>query len=226
MTTINDSLSTTLKDLGLNQTDTTAQNNTQLGQNEFLKLMITQLNNQDPFKPMQNGEFIAQMAQFSSVTGLAQLQQSFDKLATSLQSNQALQASSLVGRSVLADSAVGTLPQGGAMTGGIDLPASSGNVTLNIQDASGQIVRHLELGTQAAGDVYFSWDGTTDGGTAAQPGRYYLSAEAQIDGNNVALNTLVATSVASVTLGQGGQGMTLNLSDGSTVDLASVRKIK
>jgi flagellar basal-body rod modification protein FlgD len=227
MAIIDNSLNSTIKELGLGaQSDTKTKTADQLGQTDFLKLMVTQLQTQDPFSPMQNGDFIAQMAQFSSVSGLAELQQSFDKLATSLQSNQALQASSLVGRTVLVPSAVGTLPTGGAMSGAIDLPSSSGGVGLNIYDSSGQIVRRLELGAQSSGDVYFNWDGITNAGTPAQPGRYYISADADINGDTVALETLTSTSVDSVTLGQGGQGLTLNLTDGNVVDFSSVREIK
>lgn len=226
MATINDSTAAALQNLGLSQTANQKNDPSKLGQADFLNLMITQMKTQDPFNPMQNGDFIAQMAQFSSVTGLSDLQKSFDSFATSMQSNQALQASSLVGRSVLISSGIGNLPQGGAMSGAISLPASSGSVALNIQDSSGQIMRRLELGTQSAGDVNFSWDGLTDSGDQARPGRYYISAEAKINGSTVALETMVNSSVESVTLGQSGTGMTLNLADGGTVDFASVRELK
>lgn len=192
----------------------------------FLDLMITQLKNQDPFAPMENGDFISQMAQFSSVTGLAELQQSFDKLATSLQSNQALQASSLVGRTVLVPSGVGTLPAGGSISGALNLPSSSGSVGINVQDGAGQVIRRLELGSQPSGEVYFNWDGMTNAGVAAEAGRYFISADAGIGGDTVALETLMSSSVASVTLGQGGGGLTLNLTDGNVVDFSSVKEIK
>lgn len=226
MATIDNNLATTLQELGLGAKPEQKKKSDELGQKEFLDLMIAQLKTQDPFAPMENGDFIAQMAQFSSVTGLSDLQQSFDKLATSLQSNQALQASSLVGRTVMVPSAVGTLPTGGAMSGAVDLPASSGAVALTIQDTAGQVVRRLELGAQSAGEVYFNWDGMTDAATPAQPGRYYISADASLSGEVVALQTMVSTSVESVTLGQGGKGLTLNLTDGNAVDFASVREIK
>jgi flagellar basal-body rod modification protein FlgD len=227
MTMINNNLNSTINELGLgSQSNQTKKKPNDLGQAEFLNLMVAQLKSQDPFSPMQNGEFISQMAQFSSVTGLAELNQSFENLANSLQSNQALQASSLVGRSVLVPSAVGTLPVGGNLTGSVDLPTSSGSVGVNIQDASGQVIRRLELGSQSAGDVYFNWDGVRDDGTTASPGRYFISADAGINGNTSALETLVSSSVSSVTLGKGGNGMTLNLADGNIVDFASVREIK
>ena len=74
-----------------------------LGQDEFLELMMTQLQNQDPLNPAESGEFLSQIAQFGTVNGITELQQSFSTLASSLQSNQALQASTMVGRSVLVE---------------------------------------------------------------------------------------------------------------------------
>ncbi|NOX76230.1 MAG: flagellar hook assembly protein FlgD [Gammaproteobacteria bacterium] len=226
MSNISQSTQTSLQQLGLTAQPQSTKKREELGQADFLKLMVTQLQSQDPFSPMENGEFISQMAQFSSVTGLSDLKQSFDKLATSLQSNQALQASSLVGRTVMVPSDTGILPTSGGMAGSIDLPSSSSGVTLTVKDSVGQTIRRLELGPQAAGDVYFRWDGLTDAGISATPGRYFISAEASLDGKTVALETLTSASVDSVTLGRGGQGLTLNLTDGNTVDFASVREIK
>ena len=220
------SIASSWNELGLGAQPEVKKDKESLGQTEFLKLMVTQLKNQDPFEPMENGDFISQMAQFSSVTGLAELQQSFESLANSLQSNQALQASSLVGRTVLVPSAVGSLPNGGSLSGSVDLPASGNSTAVNIFDGSGQLMRRLELGFQSAGDVYFNWDGLTDSGTPAPTGRYYMSADAVINGETVALQTLVSASVESVTLGQGGQGLTLNLTDGNIVDFASVKEIR
>jgi flagellar basal-body rod modification protein FlgD len=227
MATIDNNLTSAINELGLGAKASAGRKSPdKLGQTEFLDLMITQLKNQDPFAPMENGDFIAQMAQFSSVSGLAELQQSFDKLATSLQSNQALQASSLVGRTVMVPSAVGTLTDGGSIRGAVELPVSSGAVGINIQDASGQVVRRLELGPQAAGEVYFNWDGLSNDGLPVDAGRYFVSADAGINGETVALETLMSASVGSVTLGQGGQGLTLNLTDGNVVDFASVKEIQ
>jgi len=226
MTNVDNNLNSVIGNLGLGEPAAKKKPGDELGQSEFLELMIAQLNNQDPMKPMENGDFIAQMAQFSAVTGLTELKQSFDSLAASLQSNQALQASSLVGRTVVVPSGIGTLPAGGTLSGMVDLPSSSSNLAITIQDASGQVVRRLELGSQGAGDVYFNWDGITNSGVPAQPGRYYISAEMETESGTEALETLVSAAVDSVTMGRGGQGMTLNLADGNSVDLSSVRSIK
>ena len=122
----------------------------ELGQTEFLELMTAQLENQDPFKPLENGDFLAQIAQFSTVSGIGDLQKSFDKLSTSLVSNQALQAANLVGHKVLAPTGTVGLTQGGSVKGSIELPAASSQVTINVLDRSGQTIRELCPGD----DVY------------------------------------------------------------------------
>ncbi len=127
----------------------------ELGQEEFLNLMITQLKNQDPFKPLESGEFLGQLAQFGTVSGLAGLQTSFNSLASSLVSNQALQAAGLVGRTALVESDTAALPAGGIVEGAVELPATSGRVVVEISDATGEVVRHIELGGQAEGLVRF-----------------------------------------------------------------------
>src|ERR1700761_6551339 len=122
-----------------------------LDQNEFMTLMLAQLKNQDPTQPIDSTQFLGQLAQMSQVQGLAQLNDSFSTLSTSLTSNQALQASSLLGRNALVSSSTAALGTSGSVSGAVDLPQSSGQVVLNITDASGQVVQQLNLGSQSAG---------------------------------------------------------------------------
>ena len=195
-----------------------------LGQDQFLNLMVAQLKNQDPTKPMDSSQFLGQMAQFGTVSGIQGLQQSFTQMAGALQSNQALMASSLVGRSVMVPGGIGVLPAGGALNGSVSLPTSVADLAINITDGSGQLVRRLVLGGQQAGDVRFSWDGLSDAGTPAVPGRYQVTAEAQVDGKAYAADTSVSALVESVSLG-GTQGMLLNLTGLGTVSLGDVKQI-
>jgi flagellar basal-body rod modification protein FlgD len=195
-----------------------------LGQEQFLELMIAQLKNQDPMKPMQNGEFLSQMAQFGTVSGIQDLQKSFSGLASSLQSNQALMASSLVGRAVLAPGDSATLASGGNLLAAVDLPRSAPNVMVDITDSSGQLVRRLELGAQDAGSTRFGWDGLSSAGTPAPAGRYKMTAQVQGGTERYAVNTLIEARVDSVTLG-GANGLVLNLAGIGPVNLADVRQI-
>ena len=127
--------------------------NDRLGQEEFLSLMTTQLQNQDPFKPLENGDFIAQMAQFGTVSGIESLQKSFESLSTSLTSNRALEASVMVGRSVLVPSTHNNLVAGEPMKGAIDLPAAAGELTLKITNEKGELVATRVMGPQQKGLV-------------------------------------------------------------------------
>ena len=170
----------------------------ELGQNEFLQLMTTQLKNQDPFKPMESGEFLGQLAQFGTVQGLAGLQTSFDSLSTSLVSNQALQAAGLVGRSALAEASAVAIAAGQPVEGALDLPATSGAVSVTVRDASGHVVRQLDLGSRAAGLAPFTWDGIAADGTVAAPGRYSFSGQFQSGNEMEPAETLISAPVDSV----------------------------
>ncbi len=197
----------------------------EVGQETFLKLMVTQLKNQDPFKPMENGEFLSQIAQFSTVTGINELNDTFSQLAASLSSNQALQAGALVDRQVLAPLEYGVLPLGGGMQGAVDLPVSAGDVALRITDARGVLVRELRLGSQQEGLAAFRWDGVTERGEYAPPGVYRIQATADYGDETVALQTLTTARVDSVSIGSDGRGLTLNLEGLGPVSFNDVKQI-
>jgi len=197
----------------------------ELAQEDFMKLMVTQLTHQDPFKPMENGDFLAQIAQFSSVSGLDKLNESFSALSASLTSNQAMQAGALVGREVEVEMGYGVLPQGGLMSGAVDLPASAGNVIVSIKDANGALVKEVTLGTQPEGRLEFGWDGSMDTGGYAPPGVYSISTEAVMDNENVMLPTLITARVASVSVGSAEEGLTLNLDGLGSVAFNDISQI-
>ncbi len=213
--------------LGLAQKDAKAdRSSNELAQEDFLKLMVTQLTNQDPFKPMENGEFLSQIAQFSSVSGLDKLNESFSALSASMTSNQAMQAGALVDREVLVDTNLGLLPQGGTLNGVVDLTSSAGAVTVTVKDATGALIKEIPFGTQPKGRLEFSWDGSTESGDYAPPGVYRISTEAVIDSENIMLPTLIAARVDSVNLGPGQQGLTLNLDGLGSVAFGDVAQIR
>jgi len=214
--------------LGLTKTEDKEEkrSSNELAQEDFMKLMVTQLTHQDPFKPMENGDFLAQIAQFSSVSGLDKLNDSFSSLAASMASNQAMQAGSLLNREVVVESEHGLLPQGGMMAGMVDLPTSAGNVVVSIKDAQGALVKEITLGTQSEGRIGFGWDGSMDNGDYAPPGVYSISTEAVMDNENVALPTLVVARVESVSLGTAEQGLILNLNGLGSVAFNNVAEIR
>lgn len=226
MSTIDETFASTVQGLGLTEKPEAVKERTKLGQADFLKLMITEIQNQDPFKPVENSDFVAQMAQFSSVSGLEQLQTSFSQLATSMSSNQALQASTMVGRTVSVSSGDIVLGGSGNASGAVSLGTSSLNVVVNVLNDAGEIVKGIELGPQAAGNIPFKWDGTGSDGFRVPAGRYHLSAEARGLETTTGLATYVDADVESVTLNQNGQGITLNLKELGSADFSRVREIK
>jgi flagellar basal-body rod modification protein FlgD len=196
-----------------------------LGQEAFLELMVAQLKNQDPLNPMESGDFLGQIAQFSTVSGIGELQQSFNTLAGALQSSQALQASTIVGREVLVPGETATVAVAGAGTSGaVSLPQASGAVSVKVLDSAGQVVRRLDLGTREAGLNQFAWDGLTDAGAPAPAGTYRLQAEAAVGSEQLAVPVLVSARVESVSLQQG-ETPRLNLAGLGTVSMDQVQQL-
>jgi flagellar basal-body rod modification protein FlgD len=132
----------------------------EMGQDEFLKLMIAELNNQNPLDPQDNGEFIAQLAQFSTVEGLDKLNTTTEGMSDGMRSSQALQASSLVGQSVIVEgNEMGLLLNKGIVSSYSDLPESATDLKLTIEDENGQLLEQISLGNHEAGELSVRWDG-------------------------------------------------------------------
>lgn len=195
----------------------------ELGQEDFLKLMIAQLENQDPTKPLENTEFLSQMAQFSTVEGIQGIQEGFGNLSSVLSTNQTLQAASLVGHDVVTESNVGVLADGETLDATIDLRQASGAVTLYIQDMAGNLVHSRTLGASAPGEIKVQWDGITDNGDIALPGQYRVSAEAVTQGQVEATPVYAHSRVESVTIDGASGGVVLNLAGGDQVSLTEVK---
>lgn len=197
----------------------------ELNQNEFLKLMITQLNNQDPTKPMDSAQFMGQLAQFATVTGIQNLQSTVSKLANSVGPARAMQASNLLNHQVMVTSKNAYLPKGGSLSGALDLPNGASDASVDICDASGQVVKHLDLGAQQSGMAKFSWSGLNDKSQQLPAGTYTIKASATVGGKNVAPGVLVNSKVTGVSLGANNSSVNLNLQGLGTVSLSDVRSI-
>jgi len=196
-----------------------------LGQADFLKLMTAQMTHQDPTAPMTNGDFLGQMAQFGTVNGIQGLQTSFNNFSTSMGSNQTLQATSLIGKAVSTASNQGALAAGGSINGSAALTTASSDVTVNIINPNnGTVVSKMDLGSQAAGTVPFSWNGINSDGTKATPGIYQVQVQSMVNGTNTALTTNIQSQVSSVSMGA--QGVQVNLAGGlGSVNLSQITQI-
>lgn len=196
-----------------------------LGKNEFLQLLVTQLNNQNPLEPQENGEFIAQLAQFSTVEGVEKLNSSVSTMLSGYQSSQALQASSLVGRKVIVPSDKAMVDTSETFKASIVLPTSSSNVAVNVYDSAGTVVNRINMGQQEAGNVSFMWDGKDSSGKTLPPGTYRFEAQATYQGETKGLYTMLPANVDSVTLGQNGGELQLNLAGVGSIGLSKVQVI-
>jgi flagellar basal-body rod modification protein FlgD len=203
---------------------TGAKSNTnQLGQDEFLKLMLSQMKNQDPFKPQDPGAFIAQLAQFSTVSSTQAMQKDISTLSDSLRSSQVIDGTSLVGHNVMAATDTASLGTAGSVDGAVNIPDGTTGAMLTVTDASGQLVRKMPLSTQTGLNA-FSWDGNTDGGTRAAAGTYHIAAVANVGGANQQVETQMASAVNSVTIDPTSHALTLN-TDFGPIALKSVRRV-
>ncbi|MBV5308606.1 flagellar hook assembly protein FlgD [Chromatium okenii] len=205
---------------------TVKEKSDKLGQADFLKLMTTQLTNQDPLEPMENGDFLGQMAQFSTVTGIESLTKEFNTLSLSLNQSQALQAATLVGKNVLAPATKMTLTDAGqSVNGAVDLSASTQGVTLNVTDANGQLIRSLNLGSLSSGLQEFSWDGLNDSGKAVPAGAYTFQITGQNDGKTEVLETLLNGQVKNVAYDSASSGLKLNVQGLGNIGFSDVYRI-
>jgi flagellar basal-body rod modification protein FlgD len=207
----------------------------ELGQKAFLKLMITQMENQDPLSPQDQGDFIAQLAQFSSVESLDRMNNNFDTFTQNFVASQALEASSLVGRSVTVPATATNLEPGGLITTMISVPSSTDSVKIEIKDKSGATVETIDAGPAKAGDMVVRWNGaqaevngeviswTSKHPNGLPPGKYSIGAFSELDGKNTQLESFLSANVNSVTIG-GKQGLVLNLAGVGAVNLADVRQ--
>lgn len=230
MTTTNNvsnTASTVLSQLSQQAASTTTNptGTSALGKDAFLQLLVTQMKNQDPLNPQDNTQFVSQLAQFSSLESMQNLSTTVDTIASTFQSSQALQASSLVGRSVIVASGSAVVDTTKGLTGSVVVPASNSSTTVKINDSNGNLVDTLNLGGQAAGTTSFTWNGKDSNGNVATAGSYSFVATGTVDGTGTALTTYLPATVNSVTMGVSGAEMTLNLAGGTTVGLSKVQTI-
>jgi flagellar basal-body rod modification protein FlgD len=194
----------------------------QLGQNEFLQLMLAQLKNQDPFKAMDPSQFLGQLAQFGTVTGIQDMQAAFTSMSDAMRSSQVLDGASMVGRDVLVPSDTVTLHADGTVKGSIDVPKGLSGLTVNIRDSAGALVRRMTLPTDS-GNHEFTWDGLRDDGTRAAAGDYDIEAIGTLDGQSGSLEMLFSSRVNSVTIDS--SGLVLNTNDLGARPLSDVRRV-
>ncbi|MDD0972679.1 flagellar hook assembly protein FlgD [Pseudomonas fontis] len=203
----------------------TGANKQALGKDAFLQLLVTQMKHQNPLDPQDNSEFVAQLAQFSSLEGITSLNESVTAISGNFKSSQALQASSLVGRSVIAQTDKAVVDTTKSFNGSVTVPQSLSNCTVTITDKDGKAVKTIQMGEQKAGNAAFVWDGTNDAGQKVDPGAYSFKATTKVDGKALEMYTMLPATVSSVTLSKTGGEMMLNLAGLGSIALSKVQTI-
>ena len=193
-----------------------------LGQEDFLKLLMTQLQNQDPMEPMDNGEFMGQMAQFSTVQGVTEMGESIDGLVSIYQGQQMSANASMIGKKALVNGNWAQL-EDGKLAGAIDLTTAANDLRVDVKSESGELMASIGLGSKMAGTQEFSWDGIKHDGTTVPEGNYYLSASAIRDGQATVPAMQVYGTVNSVQMK--GSEVTLNVSGQGNVSFNNVKRI-
>ena len=196
----------------------------ELGRTAFLELMIAQISNQDPLEPAKNEAFIAQLAQFSSLEGLQNLNNSMDTMVASMRSSMTIDAASLVGRNVLIPTNQTGLNTRGGIAGGITIDTPASDVTLEIVNSSGQLVHRASFGPQAAGEMRFNWDGVSENGEPMPNDFYQIRAFGDVDGIAQPFQVTLPDQVVSVSITDG--GLIANLAGGNSVPAAQIREIQ
>ena len=202
-----------------------SENKSTLGQEDFLKLMTTQLQNQDPFAPMENGEFIAQMAQFSTVTGITSMDQSLKEVASKLGETRVATAANLLGHSVLVPGNVARTDKDGSVNGVIDLPSAAGNVNVVFKSQSGEIIDTINLGNHGSGLVGFSWHGAPKE-MVENDEPIFVEAYANTGKGMEGVNSSIFAEVLSSAAGDERSGVTLDVRDYGTISANEVIKFR
>jgi flagellar basal-body rod modification protein FlgD len=185
---------------------TPASDATNMTQSDFLTLMTAQLKNQDPFEPVDNSQMVAQMAQFSSLAGISEINSTLQAIATRLGATSTADALSWVGKTVLVEGDTAYPRTDGTLGGTIVLGEAATDVTVTIEGPNGAMLKTVQLGPQDAGAIDFEWDGTTDSGEPAGAGPFTIKVGAMnAEGKSVDATPLVWAPVTAVAFDSDGE---------------------
>jgi flagellar basal-body rod modification protein FlgD len=191
--------------------------NMQINESQFLQLISTQLQNQDPLQPTDPSQFLGQLEGLSEVSSLQNMQ-------AAMAANQVTSGASLLNQYVLAPGTTATLASGGTIAGAVNAPSGATSLMVSISDSSGAPVTSFQVAPASSGMTNFSWNGATSSGTTAAAGTYTIAVNATVNGASQAVSPMVVSQVQSVTIDSGTQQLDLNTTSG-TVPLSSVVSI-
>ncbi|WP_010184710.1 flagellar hook assembly protein FlgD [Sphingomonas sp. PAMC 26605] len=220
----------TLSSLGISSTASTTANaavnssSTTLGTSDFLKLLTAQLQNQDPFSPTDNSQMVAQLAQITSTSGIADMSTTLKAIQTKLNGPSTADALSYVGKTILTEGSTAYGRTSGGIAGAAEIDGDASDVSVSIKDANGQLLNTIDLGAQKAGDISYDWNGKTASGTDAGTGPFTVSVSATGTSGSVASRNLVWAPVSAVAVPATGSP-TLTVPGVGQVALTAVRQV-
>jgi len=197
----------------------------QMDQEDFIKLLLTQMKLQTPQNPFDSNTMMQQMAQMTNLSASHNMELAVKSLNTNLGATQVLSASQLVGKKVQVVNEMGSLVEGKGLQGSVVLPKDVDKVTVTIRDLNDKVVKEIEMGASTNGVVDFDWNGLDASGNPCASGFYKLSASAVVGGVTAAIPTAGAFTVNSVALGRNGEGVILNLDGVGGVNMSDLIKI-
>lgn len=198
--------------------------NGEFSQADFLKMLTAEMKFQNPMEPQDPSKFVDQLSQMNAIQSTQKMQATFQQMTDAMGSGQALQASGLIGKSVMAPGGSGNLLPGGSLRGQVNLQESTPSMRAIITDGAGQTVRVMNLGSHSAGAANFVWDGQKSDGAQASPGIYHVKVDAMVNGEMTSQDVRLAKLVDSVSI-DAKKGVALNLHNGDRVSLKDVSEI-
>jgi flagellar basal-body rod modification protein FlgD len=205
--------------------DAAKKTNEDMGKQEFLTLFTAQLQNQNPLEPVKNEAFVAQLAQFSQLEALTNMQGSLDSFVKSMSGERMLGSAALIGKKVSVTDTPTQLTSGGVIDGSIDLPMGASEVQLSVHDSQGRLVQELIAGPQLPGTAPVSWNGKDAADKPAPSGLYRLSATATVNGKSVPVSVNTLSTVRAISSNPADGSVSVEVDGGKTMLLTDVKRV-
>jgi flagellar basal-body rod modification protein FlgD len=205
--------------------DQAKKTNEEMGKQEFLTLFTAQLQNQNPLEPVKNEAFVAQLAQFSQLEALTNMQTSLDSFVTSMSSERMLGSAALIGKKVAITDTPTQLTAGATMDATLDLPMGASGVQISVQDKQGRVVKNLIEGPQLPGSVTIQWNGKDSAENPVPAGLYSLSAAAVVNGQTVKVPVSTLSTVRAISTNPADGSVSVEVDGGKTMLLSDVKRV-
>ena len=196
-----------------------------MGQQDFLKLFTTQLQNQNPLDPTKNEAFVAQLAQFSQLEATTNMATQLTSFVSSQSGDRMLTGAALIGKKVALEDVPVVLAGGQPVQGLISLPNGASGMKLEVLDKSGAVVRQQIIGAQPSGEVTLTWDGRDSAGNMLSDGAYSFKATVTAAGATNVVPVKTLSTVRSVSQADAASELMLMVEGGRSVKLSSVQRI-